>query len=192
MSETPDHLGGHSNKTWEDEGALKYLIEEIGLKTMIDVGCGPGGQVDTAKELGIDAIGIDGDPSVEADVTHDFTVGPPDIDKKFDLAWSVEFLEHVAEDYMDNYFSLFEKSRYVVCTASPQEGDYHFNVKPREWWLEQFEKRGFKYRQDLLDNVLQHSTMKRKRLKHKTTRQLLGTFTWLEQTGMVFENTNYE
>ena len=187
MSKIPEHLGGHNNKTWEDKGALEYLKDNYNITSMIDVGCGPGGQVKTANKLGLDATGIDGDPSVNPMILHDFTIGKPDVDQEFDLAWSVEFLEHVPEEYMDNYFSLFEKSKYVVCTANPNDGKYHYNLHPIDWWINEFEKRGFIYNEKILNGVLKNSTMER-----KTDKKTRKSYTWLEQSGMAFVNSRYE
>ena len=60
---TPPHLGGHLNKTHIDEGALDYLIKKFEIQSMLDIGCGPGGMIGVARAKGLDAWGIDGDPS---------------------------------------------------------------------------------------------------------------------------------
>jgi len=187
MVEVPDHLGGHNNKTWEDKGALEYLISKLDIQSMIDIGCGPGGQVKTARKLNLDAQGIDGDSTVNPDILVDFTKEMYEPDRTFDLGWSVEFLEHVPEQHMDNYMSIFLKCKYVVCTANPNHGNYHYNLHPKQWWIEQFEKRGFEYEQEIIQGVLKNSTMKRK-IEKKTGK----SYTWLEQSGMAFVNKNYE
>lgn len=61
MKNSTSHLGGHLYRTWTDEKTLKYLIEKYEVKSMVDVGCGPGGQVDLAESFGVKSIGIDGD-----------------------------------------------------------------------------------------------------------------------------------
>ena len=75
---------------------------------MLDVGCGPGGMIELAESVGISSWGIDGDPYVKRQtpvIIHDYTLGPVDASrlprKQFDLAWSVEFLEHVEEKFID-------------------------------------------------------------------------------------------
>ena len=119
------HLSGHSGKTWVDDGAFRKLIELINFKSLIDVGCGPGGVVKFSNKLGIKSIGVDGDNSISRDIEndfylHDYTNGPFIINLKFDLCWCVEFLEHVEEKYMDNYFDTFKKCKYVFCTYAPR------------------------------------------------------------------------
>ena len=63
----PEHLGGHKNITHLDEGALDHMMRILNVKSMLDIGCGPGGMVKLAKSKGLDAYGIDGDFSVERD-----------------------------------------------------------------------------------------------------------------------------
>jgi thiazole synthase ThiGH ThiG subunit len=78
MKKLAGHLGGHGNKTWVDVGSLKFMKESYNVKSMIDVGCGPGDQAILAQGLGIDAIGIDGDYTIDRDfdcIIHDFTLG---------------------------------------------------------------------------------------------------------------------
>jgi hypothetical protein len=83
----PHHLGGHKNRTHTDEGVLRFARDELGVKSMLDIGCGPGGQVYKAIEMGIDARGIDGDHTLVRDKPelfelHDFTKGKFDPNTK--------------------------------------------------------------------------------------------------------------
>ena len=101
------HLGGHQGKTHIDEGALQWLVN-LGIKSFIDIGCGPGGMVELANNKGLRTIGVDGDYTLTRFdpnyfVIHDYTKGSPIIHEDYDVAWSVEFLEHVEEKYMANW-----------------------------------------------------------------------------------------
>ena len=98
---TPNHLGGHLNKVHTDRGALLHIKDKFNIKSMLDVGCGPGWMLEIAQARGMRAIGIDGDISLRGEwkrqeitvVEQDFTLGPADIGKrKFDLGWSVYML----------------------------------------------------------------------------------------------------
>jgi len=182
MNDLPEHLGGHAGKTHLFPVALDYLIETFDIKTMIDVGCGPAGMVELARERGLDAIGIDGDWTVERNIEviiHDFTKGPYEIEPR-DLAWSVEFLEHVYEEYMDNYFSIFQQCKYVICTAAlpGHEGHHHVNCKPHEYWVDKFAHYGFAY-DEKITSVLR-SLPKDVSGKNKKN--------WIAQTGKFFIN----
>jgi len=173
-------LGGHAGITHIDEGSLTFLKNQLGVKTILDIGCGPGGQIKAARSLGIDSIGIDGDKEVlsisevpERIKIHDFRSGPW-IGDKVDAIWSIEFLEHVDEQFIENYMSTFKLGSWVVCTASQNAGvPYHVNCKPLEYWIESFKRYGFKYEEDLTNQLKKLSTMKRK---------------FIQETGMVFSN----
>lgn len=161
------YLGGHGWITHTDEGALKYLKDTFGIKTMLDVGCGPGGQVRVAKELGIDAEGVDGDDrlvSENEDITInvcDYTQGS--FEKKVDLIWSTEFLEHVKERYQKNYMSTFSCADHVFITFAPpgKHGTHHVNLQPSSYWIKVFKTYGFEYDENITNEIKANSTMKR-------------------------------
>lgn len=145
----PDHLGGHKNRTHLDSGVLTHMKNRYEVKTMLDVGCGPGGMVNLARELGIEAYGIDGDYTVPRSgnyfTIHDYTTGMSTVTKNFDLAWSCEFVEHVDEKYIKNYMPDFQRAKYVVMTFSEKGGHHHVNVKPAEYWIDVFSDYGFEF-----------------------------------------------
>jgi len=187
MSELPKHLGGHGNKTWVDKGSLLYMKETYDVKTMVDVGCGVGDQVELAKSLGIHAIGVDGDNTINRKspcVIHDFTLGeckkPHSKYSYFDLGWSVEFLEHVEEKYISNYMDLFKRCKYIICThALPDTpGIHHVNCQAKDYWINEFEKYGMRYEEEITNEVKLASTMKKKR----------GKISFMGKTGLVFKN----
>jgi len=167
----PKHLGGHQGHTCRDYPVLKHLKQQLKIKSMVDIGCGPGAVAEDAAELKIDWFGIDGDPSVcqttDTSLLHDFTIGPPEIDKTFDLAWSVEFLEHVYEEYMDNYMQVFAKANYVCCTAAPPGtgGHHHVNEQDKEYWIDAFKQYGFTYNEDRTMLLYRISKMRKKFFK---------------------------
>lgn len=134
-----------------------YLTEKFGIKSFLDIGCGPGGMVQLAAWRGLDAMGIDGDWEVRKEpeakvLIHDYTTGPAPLEKAslrtaFDLGWSVEFLEHVDEQYLENYMQDFARCKFVVCTAAGPgaPGHHHVNCQPQEYWHAVFDKYGFDY-----------------------------------------------
>jgi len=171
MSELPDHLGGHLNKVHTDRATFSYLQTRYQIKSMIDIGCGPGDMVMIASDRGIHAVGVDGDFTLkntwkarDLQITlHDFTQGKPDIDFNFDLGWSVEFLEHVEEQYLDNFMSIFAQCKYVVCTAAPpgHPGHHHVNCQPKEYWIEKFDGYGFEYDEEVTETIKENSVMRK-------------------------------
>lgn len=173
MNKLPKHLGGHANITHIDESTLDYLISKFNIRSMCDIGCGPGGMVQLAKSKGLESIGIDGDFTINYTdikvILHDFTSGPLTI-KKLDLAWSCEFLEHVEEQYMDNYFSVFKQCKLVCCTFSTSfGGHHHVNVRNQLYWDEKFKSYGFHKNIESTDYIRKNSSMKRNFMRNTGT-----------------------
>jgi SAM-dependent methyltransferase len=135
---TPAHLGGHHGITHTDSAILAYLQQRYSIRTMLDVGCGPGGMLDCAARLGIDAFGVDGDPDVaRPDVfIHDYTTDPFEMLAAYDLVWCVEFVEHVEAQYIANFLATFRSGRVLFLThAVPgQTGHHHVNEQPPAYW----------------------------------------------------------
>lgn len=154
------HLGGHYNITHLDHGALNWAVKTFNVSSMIDVGCGPGGMVRYAKALGLTADGIDGDPSVKSSILHDFTQGSLDV-KEYDLAWCVEFVEHVEEKYIDNFFSVFSKCKYLIMThAVPgQKGWHHVNCQEEDYWVQKLKNINFVLDKEYTKTLRNESTM---------------------------------
>ena len=161
------HLGGHFGFTNVDKGALVFLKETLGVQSMLDVGCGPGKQVRLARRLGIEAFGVDGDHTLKFSepcfLLHDFTKGKFSCAKTFDLVWSVEFLEHVEEQYQPFYMSAFRLAKRVVCTAAlpGQLGFHHVNCRGQVYWIGVFERYGFAFDKTNTQLLKEHSTMGR-------------------------------
>jgi len=185
----PSHLGGHENETHVDIGALSFLVEKFDVKTVIDVGCGPGGMVKVGRELGLDYIGVDGDFTVERAsevqpyvTIHDFTKEPPlfktsDGSEVFDLGWTVEFLEHVDAHYIYNFMKTLRQCKYVICThAFPgQPGHHHVNCREHPYWVDIFTAFGFEVDVETTNQVRDKSTMAER---------------YIRQQSLVFKNRN--
>lgn len=168
MSELPEHLGGHLNKTHVDYGALYILKRRLDIKSMIDIGCGPGDMYEIAKQLNIEWEGIDGDsvfqrkPEIyDRTIIFDFTERPFPYDRTYDLAWSVEFLEHVHERYVPNFMEAFATCKYVIATAAPPgwPGHHHVNCRDQEYWKGVFAAYGYGYDETMTMLVKRESTM---------------------------------
>jgi hypothetical protein len=161
-----NHLGGHLNITHTDSGVLKLLKKELNAKSFLDVGCGPAGQVDEANKIGFStAIGIDGDPSMKKEniVIHDFCKDSYIFSEEFDLGWSCEFVEHVKEDFVDNFMQCFMQCKVVALTHAPPNtpGYHHVNCRTPEYWKAVFKKYGFIFDENLTKKCREASTMRR-------------------------------
>ena len=175
------HLGGHAGITHIDIKALEFLKQKYNVKTLYDLGCGPGGMISTANDLGMNSIGIDGDTTLKFPksmkiIFHDFTKGAIKELEHRDACWSCEFLEHVEEKYLDNIFSVFNAVDVIFCTASPNPHAYHHvNAKPVSYWIKEFSKRGFEFDKNATEELRTISSMKRD---------------FVRTTGMVYINKN--
>jgi hypothetical protein len=163
----------HANRSNDDQDTLDYIISKFPfIKTFVDVGCGLGKQVLIAKELGLCPLGIDGDPTIDITeikeyfILHDFTKGPLLIHKQ-DLGWSIEFVEHVEERFLENYFKVFCQCRHVLMTYAPpgQKGRHHVNCQPEDYWIEKFRSHGLFLHDEITKNV--RSLSKQKWIKYK-------------------------
>jgi hypothetical protein len=176
----PPHLGGSFGRCHIDQGALQSLNKEYGLHSFIDIGCGTGGMVEVAHDSGMEAFGIDGDSTIVRRapiLIHDFTTGPAAFDKKIDLAWSVEFLEHVEEQHISHYMAAFKQCNYAVVTfALPgTDGHHHVNCQDQHYWVQKFLEYGFALEEKETKGVRKASTMGRN---------------FMRDNGLVFRNTN--
>lgn len=177
-----DHLGGHENETHLDDGALSFAIEKFGIKSMLDVGCGPAGMVELAQSKGLEVLGVDGDfnvvrPESVKDIIriHDFNTGPFIPEKTYDLAWSVEFVEHIDWQYMPNFMASFQQCKYVIMThALPgQPGHHHVNCRDWQYWHGAMNAFGFDLLVDESNEMRRKSTM---------------TANYIRQQGYLFKN----
>ena len=98
MTKDTSHLGGHYNFTSMFLDELDFIKNKYNIKSMLDIGCGLGGMVEFANYIDIYSIGVDGDSTLGQKPYvkyHDFNEGQLELDEKFDLVYSIEFLEHV-------------------------------------------------------------------------------------------------
>jgi hypothetical protein len=125
--------------TWVDTPVLSELQKRYGVRTMLDVGCGPGGMADVAAQLGVRWAGIDGDPACDDPriVRWDLVDGPYTA-VAVDLVWCVEVVEHIAPAYVFNVLTTFRAGRVLYLThATPgQGGHHHVNEQPPHYWRE--------------------------------------------------------
>ncbi|MFH2122644.1 MAG: methyltransferase domain-containing protein [Pseudomonadota bacterium] len=124
------------------------------VHSAIDVGCAVGSWLSVFKEKGIDDIqGIDGDwvnkdfleIPIECFRSFDLTK-PFKLDKKYDLAMSLEVAEHLPESSAKGFVSsLTTLSDFVLFSAAIpfQGGTNHVNEQWIEYWNILFKEQGF-------------------------------------------------
>jgi len=132
------------------------VVEELFRpKSVIDVGCGTGAWLKVWRDLFKieDLMGIEG-PYVEKEtllIPADKIVfkdlkKPIDINRRFDLAMSLEVAEHIPDANADIFVSsLVSVSDVILFSAAlpGQKGTYHINEQYPEYWAQRFKKHDF-------------------------------------------------
>lgn len=145
-------LTGLSEFDSYNQSVLFATLSVFGLPaTYLDVGCGSGVMVRTARAMGVDALGIDRLPHPEPFfIQHDLQE-PIDLYRGFQLVTSIEVAEHVAPEAEGIYSDILSRhvgpGGFLVLTAAPpgQPGDGHVNCQPAEYWRARMHNRGLNY-----------------------------------------------
>lgn len=157
------HLGGYkavgldhegiSNNTWN------FMMGRLGVKSVVDVGCGRGISSNYFREAGAETLCIEGSHDAVSHsmmpashiVEHDFTRGPWWPEKTYDALWCVDVLEHIGRQYHENLLPTLQKGALLFVAASNNGGWHHSEVRSPWWWRAKMESFGFVYSQDLTD-----------------------------------------
>lgn len=159
------HLGGYlygGDPATTFTEMWHFLVKDLNIKRVLEIGCGRGFALKEFQKLGCHVLGIDGSPSAIKDnlvpgsvKEIDFTKTKVEPQKKYDLVYSVEFVEHVEDCYKENFLTCFDAGNYIVMTFADvdQGGHHHVNCRPASYWIETIEKRGFKFDLEYTNNL---------------------------------------
>jgi cephalosporin hydroxylase len=133
---------------------LPRLLEHVPARSLVDIGCGRGTWMRAALDLGVaEVTGVDGewvdpgDLEVPADTfRHADLAGPLELDRRYDLAISLEVAEHLAEESAAGIVASLVGAAPVVAfsAAIPGQGGYaHLNEQWPAYWAELFARHGY-------------------------------------------------
>jgi hypothetical protein len=167
------HLGGFLTDGIDMEGVTpalwKFMVEKMGIKSLLDVGCGRGISSSWFLTHGIETLCVEGShDAVEqsilpADIVteHDFSRGPWWPPRTVDAIWCVELLEHIGRNFHKNLLPAFRKAAVIYATHSTWDGWHHVEVHMEDWWINKFQSYGFEYSQRLTDEARQVARLDR-------------------------------
>lgn len=139
---------------------------------VLDLGCSGGGFVRSMLDDGHDAIGIEGsDYSARtrraewrtiperlftADVSEPFEVMEDGSPLTFDLITAWELLEHLQEDKLPVLCAsvikhLRQNGLFIASICTSPDQDWHPTVRPRDWWLDLFNRYHLQQQQEIVD-----------------------------------------
>ncbi len=129
--------------TWHPDLWL-WAMSALNIKSVLDIGCGEGHCAAFFKKFGCDVTGVDGSRLAYQDskipnehVQHDFCTGSFKPNKRYDMVWCSEFVEHVEERYADNFLETFKyANNFILMTfAQPDQlGWHHVNCQSQAYW----------------------------------------------------------
>jgi SAM-dependent methyltransferase len=128
------------------------IVSDIAPRTVLDAGCAKGFLVEWLRKRGVEAWGLDVSEYAIGEVTPEIrpycrvaSVAEP-LDRDYDLIVCQEVLEHIpaedAEKALPNLCSHTTDILFSSCSTDYTEPT-HINVRPPEFWAEQFARHGF-------------------------------------------------
>ncbi len=131
-----------------------------------DFGCGTGVYIAEFQDAGIEAEGFEYSPVARqwAEEEMGLKIHPFDltsfsvVGRRFDVSMSIEVAEHLHEETAHKLVEICCKHAPTVLfsAASPgQDGVGHINLKPKSYWIDQFEQRGYTLNKDCTQAIAQ-------------------------------------
>jgi SAM-dependent methyltransferase len=133
---------------------LPIVLELVKPASVVDVGCGIGDWLAVAAELGVhDFLGIDGGWVKQTQLVipkekfteHDLAT-PLNLDRRFDLALSLEVVEHLPAAASRILVESLCRSADVILFSAAipgQGGRHHVNEQWPDYWADLFQEYGY-------------------------------------------------
>ena len=144
-------------KKMADRLAL-WVKTELDPVNVLDIGCGPGHFVESLRDKGLNATGLDIDERV---------IGKSYLQQKslFDMTETaevtmcIEVAEHIENQHsdtiVDKVYAATEKTLIWTAAQVGQGGIGHINCQPKEYWAEKLVAKGFVRNKDKENQLLE-------------------------------------
>jgi SAM-dependent methyltransferase len=136
------------------EVVIPHLLSLIRVRSAVDIGCGVATWLRALTEHGVsDVIGVDGDyvDRSAVQIPNDRFLAldicrPLNLDRRFDLALSLEVAEHLPLDCAEGFIESLTRLAPVILFSAAipfQGGTNHVNEQWPEYWANIFDKHGY-------------------------------------------------
>jgi SAM-dependent methyltransferase len=139
----------------------RSIADEFRPAAVADVGCGPGLLLAALRDRGISGVGFDHAAAALArcraqglDARPIDLIVAEELPGRADVVISAEVAEHLPPAAAAGFVDLLCRAAPVVVftAAVPgQGGTEHLNEQPNEYWVDLFNRRGFRHRSDLTE-----------------------------------------
>lgn len=153
------HLGGWTQNDTDGQSLVlwQWMVKGLNVRSFLDIGCGRGISTRWFLEHRNRVLCVEGSLGGitnsllprELIVQHDYSKGPWWPEETFDVAWGVEFLEHVGRQHAQNYWPTFKRAALVFVTWSRWGGHHHVEVHNDWWWKARMAAQGFVFSPEL-------------------------------------------
>ena len=151
----------HSEEKPFADRLAAWVKQELNPSTLLDIGCGPGHFVDSFRDTGINAKGIDIDDRVYGKEHLTYQSLFDITDENADVVVCMEVAEHIETDREDEVVakvvSTVNKTLIWTAAAIGQGGIGHINCKNKSDWAEKLTEAGLTRNlvkeQQLIDNM---------------------------------------
>lgn len=148
-----DMLSADPVKLLTAEKVAEQICGLGNITSAYDLACGSGVYTKALADQGIDVVGMDLDGELPLKylrvpapfrLVRDLSGDIADFWACRDIVVSIETAEHIAEKNVGVFFNnIVTLARsWIFLTASPAEGKYHLNPRPRAYWIDQVERLG--------------------------------------------------
>ncbi len=159
------HLGGNLEYAGIDkinsEILFPFIMDRFNPKTLLDVGCAEGCDMEWFAGQGIFVEGIDGlKRNVEVCKNKELNVVEFDYTKSsltwasdMDMVLCFDVLEHIEERFLPNIFETFKCGKVLIIAhgleGNESTGWHHVTNKTNQWWIDRIKEIGFEYDKEL-------------------------------------------